>query len=143
MAASKPKTKRKPNRVDGLRALDRYGSRPTGRGGAARPQPNPFQQTGPSTGAPSGPQQFMHPFIPGASLHPLVPASLSESGSAPGTPNLAAMVMRSFQPAILAGTAPVSTGASGLPPQQQPQPNPQYNFGGGSQLPPGHQGMQR
>jgi hypothetical protein len=72
-----------------------------------------------------------HPFIPGASVHPIVPANASEPGSAPGTPNLAAMVMRSFQPAVMERTPLATNPAAGVP-----QPNPQFNFGGG-QLPPG------
>lgn len=153
-----PNAGRRTNRVDGIRALDRYtnprgGRMPARPGGAIPRRPGaggvsaaPPRQPGvPQPARPGGgvsapgqmvPQAGQHPFIPGANLAPVVPANVSESGSPPGTPNLGNMVMRSFQPQVLERTPLISNGA-GVPAQS---PNQAFNFGG-PQLPPGQQGM--
>ena len=155
-ARPRPRGARRPNRIKGLQAIDRAPagtfaggaprpggvtqspvlSRPpaTGRPSYGRPDPGPGPSMGPPLPGPGGPQ-LSHPFIPGATLAPVVPAHQSEVGSPPGTPNLAAMVMRSFQPSVLQSTPLVSSGGGGIP-----QPNPSYNFGG-PQLPRGTRGV--
>jgi hypothetical protein len=144
-------TKKKPNRVDQLKSLDRNATNP--RAGA---QPSPFAPTGqrgpspilrgapgspqPAPGQPQQPQsrqQGMHPFIPGASTASVVPANASEPGSPPGTPNLGSMLQRSFQPSIMERT-PLVTGGAGV---QAQQPNSQFNFGGANTAPPGTNSM--
>ena len=105
--------------------------RPNGYGGPGTGQQQQVARLGgqgPMQAAPGGPFQG-HPFIPNESIHHVVPANVSESGSAPGTPNLASMVMRSFQPSVLGQTPLISSGAG--------VPNPGFNFGGGGSLPPG------
>lgn len=156
---SPPKSRRRLSRVDSLRALDRS----TTPAAAARPTPPAYGvggrppgltrtgggfQTPYQTAPPLPPPRpaappiaddsgfAPHPFIPGAGLHPVVPANAAERGSSPGAPNLSAMVMRSFQPANISQVPLVSSGAV----ERQTQPNPNYNFGGG-QLPPNVRSM--
>jgi translation initiation factor IF-2 len=156
---ARARTRKRPmNRVDGLRTLDRA-TNPGGalaRPGAPRPStpfPAPgrgappagggFQMRKGAPGAPQPSQPFPtpgggmipHPFLPGAGLGSVVPASAAEPGSAPGTPNLANMVMQSFRPMNLMQTPLVSSGSGGVP-----RPNPSYGFGGG-QLPAGVRSM--
>jgi len=151
------------SRVDALRAIDRYttgrggapqsqarpgtlpgtsapvAGRPQRRPVPGQPQVSrPFGPPGGGGGQPQVSQPFTppdaHPFIPGGSIAPVVPANVSESGSPPGTPNLAAMVARSFQPSVMERTPLVSAGA-GVP------PNAAYNFGGANTAPPGTRSM--
>ncbi len=120
-----PGRTRKPNRVDGIRALDKN---PTGQRTPARGRAGARQALAgrPQAGAPQAPAG------PGAPRPPMAPAPglgqhfwlsgthlgamTSEKGSPPGTPNLGAAVMRSFQPSVLERTPLVGSGA-GVPTQ--------------------------
>lgn len=144
------KGRRPPNRVDKLKAIDRF----TGKGGPRRPGVLPvgpgqpvrrplgaagrtIPGQGPNLGnVPGQAPQRSHPFVPGAGLAPVVPATASEPGSPPGTPNLGAMVTRSFQPQVMERTPLVSNGAG-------VQPNQRFNFGGPNTAPPGARSMQQ